>query len=67
MDRQFMITDGKYKFITGRQYPKLVLIECDVSKIGSITFRAPQMPDISVDLPAEPGKVINTDVNIPFL
>ena len=62
MDRQLMITNEKYRFITGRQYPKLVLIEVDVSKPGSIILRAPDMPEVTVDLPTEPGKIIETEV-----
>ena len=61
MDRQLMVTDGKHKFITGRQYPKLVLIECDISKKNSITFSAPDMPNLTVELSTS-GELIETDV-----
>ena len=61
MDRQLMVTDGKHKFITGRQYPKLVLIECNISQKNSITFSAPNMPNLTVDLSTS-GELIETDV-----
>ena len=62
LDRQLMVTDGKHKFITGRQYPKLVTIKCNISQKDCITFSAPDMPDLTVDLSGAPGELIETDV-----
>ncbi|MGQ5525228.1 MOSC domain-containing protein [Chitinimonas sp. PSY-7] len=47
-DRRWMLVDADGKFITGRQYPKLVLIEVAADSNGAI-FRAPCIEALRVD------------------
>ena len=50
MDRQFMIIDQKSNFVTGRQYPKLSLIQVMPRSNGFI-LKAGGMDDFYLDLP----------------
>ena len=53
IDRQFMIVDAHIgKFVTARQFPKIVLIRFDVDQ-KSVTFSGPDVESLRVELPAE--------------
>lgn len=53
-DRRWMLGDGACGFLTGRQHPRMVLIEVAPDAAGA-TFRAPGMPDLRVEV-AELGE-----------
>ena len=60
MDRQFMIVDSNGKFITGRQFPKLVTIQASFN--GTIlSLAAPNMPPIEASI-SEDSDLIDTEV-----
>ena len=61
MDRQLMIIDKKGNFITGRQYPKLSLVEV-ILKPSGLILRASGMEDFHINLPAD-GELIKTEVS----
>jgi len=50
-DRNFLVVDEKldHLFLTGRQYPKLVLLECNVEN-NILTVKIPDGRSVSVDL-----------------
>ena len=50
MDRQFMIIDEKSNFVTGRQYPKLSLIQV-IPRSNGFILKANGMDDFYLDLP----------------
>uniref|UniRef100_A0A8R1IEK2 MOSC_N domain-containing protein n=1 Tax=Caenorhabditis japonica TaxID=281687 RepID=A0A8R1IEK2_CAEJA len=63
-DRAFLLVDGKTgKFITARQKPRLVHVECHVED-GILTIAAPGKPKVSVDLRkvVENGKLIRASL-----
>ena len=51
MDRQFMIIDEKSNFVTGRQYPKLSLIQV-ITRSNGFILKANGMDDFYLDLPS---------------
>ena len=63
-DRQFMIiTEKDHRMVTGRVYPRIVLISANVAADQStLTLSAPQMSDLSVDIPTEVHNKIDTKV-----
>ena len=62
VDRQLMIIDGKGNFVTGRQYPKLSLVQV-ILKSGGLVLQADGMSDFHVNLPENGGNVIKTSVS----
>ena len=50
-DRNFLVVDEKtnHLFLTGRQYPKLVLLECSVEN-NILTVKIPDGRSVAVDL-----------------
>ena len=63
-DRGFVAVDPTGRFITGRKYPKMVLIEVTVSPEGKkCGISGPGMADLTVDLPDwEKEKKLDTAV-----
>ena len=63
VDRQFMIvSEAGKRMITGRRYPNIVLISANCDEENNITFSAPNMSDISVEIPTNVYDEIETDV-----
>jgi MOSC domain-containing protein len=50
-DRRWMIVDAAGKFVTGREYPRLVLVSPRVES-GKITLASPGLPDVTVPVPS---------------
>jgi hypothetical protein len=50
-DRQFVATDAKNRFITGRKYPKMVLVEAEVTGEDDLVLRASSLSEERVRLP----------------
>ena len=48
-DRSFVVVDHRGKVLTGRVYPKLVLVLINIEN-DIVTFKAPEMEDIQVNL-----------------
>ena len=63
-DRQFMIiTEKERRMVTGRVYPRIVLISAKVADDEStLTLSAPQIEDLTVNIPNEVDNKINTKV-----
>ncbi|XP_037936666.1 mitochondrial amidoxime-reducing component 1-like isoform X1 [Teleopsis dalmanni] len=65
-DRGFMIVNENYEFVTGRQYPQMVLIATKVLDATRIEFSAPNMESIVLNLAKiaeeEPVKDVHTTV-----
>ena len=62
VDRQLMIIDAKGNFVTGRQYPKLSLVQV-ILRPNGLVLKADGMCDFHVDLPKNGGNVIKTSVS----
>ena len=64
-DRQFMIiTEKDRRMVTGRVYPRIVLISATVSEDETtLTLTAPQSEDLTVNIPNEVDNKINTNVS----
>ena len=50
-DRRFVVVDQKREFVSGRKYPKLVLVEAEVTETGQFKISAPGMDALTVALP----------------
>ena len=63
-DRQFMIiTEKERRMVTGRVYPRIVLISAKVADDETtLTLSAPQIEDLTVNIPNEVDNKINTKV-----
>jgi len=62
MDRQFLVVDHNQKFVTARQYSKLVLIKVKIEG-KSVILEAPNMDSIAVCIPQNnEGTQIETTV-----
>ena len=63
-DRQFMIiTEKERRMITGRVYPRIVLISAKVADDKTtLTLSAPDIEDLTVNIPNEVDNKINTKV-----
>ena len=58
-----IITEKDRRMVTGRVYPRIVLISANVSDDESaITLSAPEMSDLTLDIPKEVDNVIKTKV-----
>jgi hypothetical protein len=67
MDRQFMIIDQNGKFVTGRQYSRLVMVKVKIEG-KSIILDGPGMDRITVAFPAaefdnDEDSIVTTNVN----
>jgi uncharacterized protein len=51
-DRRWMIVDAAGKFLTGREYPQLVLVSPRVES-GKITLASPGVPEVTVPVPCD--------------
>ncbi len=49
-DRRWMLIDSEHHFITQRQYPKMALIEVELSDFG-LSVHAPEMPCLIIPYP----------------
>lgn len=49
-DRRWMVVDGDGRFLTGRQSPRMVLLQAQPGPAG-LTLRAPGLPDLVVTCP----------------
>ena len=58
-----IVTEKDSRMITGRRYPRIVLISASVDDSGtSLTLSTPEMPDIKVDIPIEVPDSVDTEV-----
>ena len=63
-----IITENDHRMVTGRVYPRIVLISAKVAEDQStLTLSAPQMSDLTVDIPTEVHNKINTKVKFENL
>ncbi|MDX1512876.1 MAG: MOSC domain-containing protein [Gammaproteobacteria bacterium] len=60
-DRRWMVTDGGGDFLSGREFPKLVLIRAAPAG-GGIVLSAPGMPDLQVPTPDGVGPRVDVTV-----
>jgi uncharacterized protein YcbX len=60
-DRRWMIVDPQGHFVTGRQEPRLVLIQAEPGPLG-LRLRAPAMPELFVPPPKPDGKRATVEV-----
>jgi len=60
VDRQFMVTDSKGKFVSSRRYPQMALIQPKVTA-DQLSLKFPDKPDITISLKS-PGQ--EKDVNV---
>ena len=58
-----IITEKDRRMVTGRVYPRIVLISANVADDEStLTLSAPEMSDLTLDIPKEVDNVIKTKV-----
>jgi len=60
-DRNWMLVDGDYRFISQREYPKMALLETALSA-DALTFSAPGQKPLSVPLEASAGEALKVTV-----
>ena len=59
-----IITEKEGRFVTGRVYPRIVLISAKVADDETtLTLSAPQTEDLTVNIPNEVDNKINTNVS----
>lgn len=70
-DRRFMVVNQRGQFVNGKKLPKLVLVTCRIDNEQSVTFFAPQQPELKIDLSVETTrfgvKVWRSDVDAKSL
>jgi hypothetical protein len=60
-DRRWMVVDANGKFVTGRQQPRLTLINAQPDG-GALHLTAPAMPALNIEPPSADGERIDTAV-----
>ena len=59
-----IITEKEGRFVTGRVYPRIVLISAKVADDETtLTLSAPHIEDLTVNIPNEVDNKINTNVS----
>ncbi|MFM2483102.1 YcbX family protein [Celerinatantimonas sp. YJH-8] len=49
-DRRLVIVDAKGRFVNGKKYPQLALVECEFDGSDFVRFTAPDMPELIVSM-----------------
>ncbi len=60
-DRQWMLVDDQYKFMTQRHFPKMALISTRMTE-DSIILSAPDFPDISIPLVLDKLSLVTVNI-----